>query len=91
MLETIAIEPGEGGMCFERGPHGFRIDWGRVLTWEPPHRLVFDLVDRPARDPVPDPAAAGESSRPRRRAGARVTLEHRASPATARRAGLPRR
>jgi uncharacterized protein YndB with AHSA1/START domain len=25
-LEEIAIEPREGGHCFERGPHGFRCD-----------------------------------------------------------------
>src|SRR5690606_23581431 len=28
-LEVIGIEPGVGGHCFERGPHGFRCDWGR--------------------------------------------------------------
>ena len=31
VLEDIGIEPHEGGLCFERGPHGFRCDWGRVL------------------------------------------------------------
>jgi Domain of unknown function (DUF4394) len=32
VLDEIGIEPHEGGMCFERGPHGFRCDWGRVQT-----------------------------------------------------------
>lgn len=41
VLDTIGIEGREGGRCFERGPEGFWIDWGRVLAWEPPHRLVF--------------------------------------------------
>ena len=79
VLETIAIEPGEGGMCFERGPHGFRIDWGRVLAWEPPHRLVFTWQIGPHRDPVPDPAAASEVEVGFSAAegGTRVTLEHR--------------
>ena len=35
-LETIGIEPRQGGHCFERGPHGFTLHWGRVLAWEPP-------------------------------------------------------
>ena len=29
VLETIAIEPWEGGRCLERGPYGFEVDWGR--------------------------------------------------------------
>jgi uncharacterized protein YndB with AHSA1/START domain len=60
VLEDIAIEPHEGGMCFERGPHGFRCDWGRVLTWDPPHRLVIAWQISPRREPVPDPAKASE-------------------------------
>jgi uncharacterized protein YndB with AHSA1/START domain len=59
-LETIAIEPGEGGHCFERGPYGFRCDWGRVLVWEPPHRLVITWQISPKREPQPNPAKASE-------------------------------
>ena len=40
-LDAIGIEPREGGLCSERGPHGFRLDWGRVIAWEPPSRLLF--------------------------------------------------
>ena len=59
-LESIAIEPGAGGHCFEIGPHGFRCDWGRVLVWEPPRKLVFSWQISFSRAPVPDPRAASE-------------------------------
>ena len=60
VLETIAIEPREGGRCFERGPHGFEVDWGRVLVWEPPHRLVITWQISPQREPQPDPDKASK-------------------------------
>jgi hypothetical protein len=25
-----------GGFLYEKGPHGLRLDWSRVLAWEPP-------------------------------------------------------
>lgn len=40
-LVEIGLEPREGAMCFETGPHGFRCDWGRVLAAERPERLRF--------------------------------------------------
>lgn len=60
VLEEIAIEPQAGGRCFERGPHGFELDWGRVLAWEPPQRLVFTWQISPQRVPVPDPRQASQ-------------------------------
>lgn len=60
VLETITIEPRVGGRCFERGPHGYQCDWGRVLVWEPPRRLVFTWQISPERVPEPDPAKASE-------------------------------
>lgn len=60
VLETIAIEPQQGGRCFERGPHGFHSDWGRVLVWDPPLRLVLTWQISPERVPEPDPARASE-------------------------------
>ncbi|MFY1674149.1 SRPBCC family protein [Plantactinospora sp. WMMB334] len=55
-LAKLGIEPGSGGMLYEIGPHGFRTDWGRVLDWQPPRRLVFNWQIGPDRAPVPDPA-----------------------------------
>lgn len=79
VLDTIAIEPRVGGMCFERGPHGFRCDWGRVLTLRRPDRIVFSWQIGPNREPVPNPELASEVEVrfAAVEAGARVELEHR--------------
>jgi uncharacterized protein YndB with AHSA1/START domain len=79
VLDTIAIEPRDGGRCFERGPHGFECDFGRVLAWEPPRRLRFRWQIAPDRTPQPDPAKAGEVEvrfSPEGPSGTRVELEH---------------
>jgi uncharacterized protein YndB with AHSA1/START domain len=78
-LESVGIEPRVGGFCFERGPHGLRLDWGRVMVWEPAHRLVFSWQIGADRTPEPNPAHASEVEVRFEADGSesRVTLEHR--------------
>ncbi len=76
--ETLVIEPRAGGRWFERAPDGTECDLGRVLTWEPPARLVLawqlnpkfqyqaDLITEVELRFIPDGAGA-----------TRVELEHR--------------
>ncbi|MFF3853155.1 SRPBCC family protein [Micromonospora sp. NPDC002575] len=79
-LVELGVEPHAGGMLYEIGPHGFRADWGRVLTWDPPRRLVFVWQIGPDRVPVPDPARASEVEvlfLPEGPEWTRVEVEHR--------------
>ena len=79
-LEHIAIEPREGGRCYETGPHGFWCDWGRVTRCDPPERLVFLWQVSADRTPEPDPERSSEVEVAFEEAGAgtKVTVEHRA-------------
>ncbi|MEV1143626.1 SRPBCC family protein [Micromonospora sp. NPDC049799] len=80
LLAELGMEPRPGGMLYEIGPYGFRSDWGRVLTWDPPRRLVFTWQIGADRVPVPDPARASEVEvlfHPDGPHRTRVEVEHR--------------
>lgn len=40
-LAEMVIEPFAGGRAYDRGVDGSECQWGRVLAFEPPTRLVF--------------------------------------------------
>jgi uncharacterized protein YndB with AHSA1/START domain len=40
MAEAV-IEPREGGRFYERSVDGGECEWGRVLAWDPPSRVVL--------------------------------------------------
>jgi uncharacterized protein YndB with AHSA1/START domain len=40
-LDTIIIEPREGGRWFERAVDGSECEVGKVLVWDPPARLLL--------------------------------------------------
>lgn len=55
VLESIDIEPLVGGRCTEFGPNGFQLDWGQVVDFESPGKIVFRWQIDPNRVPQPDP------------------------------------
>lgn len=59
MAEAI-IEPRVGGRWYEKGVDGSECDWGRVLTWEPPTRLVVTWQINGQWQFDPDPEHASE-------------------------------
>lgn len=60
VLEDIVIEGKEGGKCYETGPFKFRLDWGRVLIYEPPNRIAFTWQISFDRVPEPNPVKSSE-------------------------------
>lgn len=58
LLPSIGMDCRPGGLLTETGPHGFRIDWGRLQRWDPPTSLSFTWQISADRVPVPDPSRA---------------------------------
>jgi DNA-binding transcriptional ArsR family regulator/uncharacterized protein YndB with AHSA1/START domain len=59
-MAEVVLEPGEGGRWYERGEDGSECDWGRVVAWEPPHRLVLTWQITGEWEFDPDPEHASE-------------------------------
>jgi len=64
-FEAIFVEPRVGGRWYERDAEGKLTDWGKVLVWEPPHRVTFSWHVGPGHDQPdwvcdPDIAKASE-------------------------------
>jgi uncharacterized protein YndB with AHSA1/START domain len=59
-MADAVIEPQEGGRWYERGVDGAECDWGRVLAYEPPDRIVLSWHLQGDWSYDPDPAKASE-------------------------------
>jgi uncharacterized protein YndB with AHSA1/START domain len=70
---TVTFEPHTGGRIYERTPEGVEHEWGEVLAWQPPHRLVYlwhIAADRKDATEVEITFASAED-------GTTVTIVHR--------------
>ena len=54
------VEPRAGGRWYERAADGSDCEWGRVIEWEPPDRVVFGWHLRPDWKYDPDESRASE-------------------------------
>lgn len=71
---TVTLEPRAGGRIFERTSDGREIDWGEVLVWEPPSRLVYSWHLRRAREDATEVEIRFVPTSPD---ATRVEIEHR--------------
>jgi uncharacterized protein YndB with AHSA1/START domain len=78
-LAEAVLEPRAGGRWYERDADGSECDWGKVLVFDPPRRLVVSWQIDGSWQHDPDPAHASEVEVRfiEEAGGTRVDLEHR--------------
>lgn len=59
-MADVLLEPRAGGRWYEKGVDGSECDWGTVLVWQPPHRLVVTWQINGRWEYDPEPAHASE-------------------------------
>ena len=76
----VVLEPFAGGRWFERAADGTETDWGTVLDWQPPHRLLLTWQVSPRWTYEDDPARGSQievTFTPEGPEVTRVNLTHR--------------
>lgn len=79
-LAGMVFEPRVGGHVYDVGTDGSECRWGRVLAYEPPHRVVFSWDINTRWQLESDPARTSEvevTFTPEGPGATRVHLEHR--------------
>jgi uncharacterized protein YndB with AHSA1/START domain len=79
-MKTAIVEGRVGGRCYTQQEDGTDCDWGSVLAWEPPHRVVLAWQITPDWHFQPDLAQSSEVEIRFTAVGkgtTRVDLEHR--------------
>jgi DNA-binding transcriptional ArsR family regulator/uncharacterized protein YndB with AHSA1/START domain len=56
----VVLEPFPGGRWYERAADGTETDWGTVLSWQPPYRLLLTWQVSPRWTYEPAPARASQ-------------------------------
>ena len=62
-IAESVFEPRAGGRVYDRGVDGSECQWGRVLTYEPPTRIVFSWDISPNWQIEDDPSKSSEVDR----------------------------
>jgi len=79
-MKTAIIETRRGGRCYTTQEDGTDCDWGHILEWDPPHRLLIAWQITHEWGYQPDLAKSSEVEirfSPEPGGGTRVDLEHR--------------